>query len=147
MKHRWSGQADYCSHRSLYVYIDKNTESQKEESNWHQCLLQKKHRFVNKSNTAWPSRNEKSKDTSPGNPFSRQGGWSWEKNAESSIRCKHTITGFSSTCWEGLWWSIATRSGRGGLTLGLLNPLKTKHRLLYLKTQFVPRSKHFSSRL
>ena len=27
------------------------------------------------------------------------------------------------------------------------NPLKTKHRLLYLKTQFVPRSKHFSSRL
>ena len=29
----------------------------------------------------------------------------------------------------------------------LLNPLKTKHRLLYLKTQSVPRSKHFSSRL
>ena len=27
------------------------------------------------------------------------------------------------------------------------NPLKTKLRLLYLKTQFVPRSKHFSSRL
>ena len=27
------------------------------------------------------------------------------------------------------------------------NPLKTKCRLLYLKTQFVPRSKHFSSRL
>ena len=26
-------------------------------------------------------------------------------------------------------------------------PLKTKRRLLYLKTQFVPRSKHFSSRL
>ena len=25
------------------------------------------------------------------------------------------------------------------------NPLKTKLRLLYLKTQFVPRSKHFSS--
>jgi len=29
----------------------------------------------------------------------------------------------------------------------LLKPLKTKGRLLYLKTQFVPRSKHFSSRL
>ena len=29
----------------------------------------------------------------------------------------------------------------------LFNPLKTKRRLLYLKTQFVPRSKHFSSRL
>jgi len=28
-----------------------------------------------------------------------------------------------------------------------INPLKTKHRLLYLKTQSVPRSKHFSSRL
>ena len=29
----------------------------------------------------------------------------------------------------------------------IFNPLKTKRRLLYLKTQFVPRSKHFSSRL
>ena len=28
-----------------------------------------------------------------------------------------------------------------------LNPLKTNGRLLYLKTQFVSRSKHFSSRL
>ena len=28
-----------------------------------------------------------------------------------------------------------------------INPLKTKRRLRYLKTQFVPRSKHFSSRL
>ena len=28
-----------------------------------------------------------------------------------------------------------------------INPLKTKSRLLYLKTQFVPRSKHSSSRL
>jgi hypothetical protein len=29
----------------------------------------------------------------------------------------------------------------------LINPLQTKRRLLYLKTQFVPRSKHFSSRI
>ena len=29
----------------------------------------------------------------------------------------------------------------------IFNPLNTKRRLLYLKTQFVPRSKHFSSRL
>ena len=29
----------------------------------------------------------------------------------------------------------------------IFNPLKTKRSLLYLKTQFVPRSKHFSSRL
>ena len=28
-----------------------------------------------------------------------------------------------------------------------INPLKTKRRLLYLKTQFLPRSKHFSSQL
>ena len=28
-----------------------------------------------------------------------------------------------------------------------IKPLKTKRRLLYLKTQFVPRSKHFSSPL
>ena len=28
-----------------------------------------------------------------------------------------------------------------------INPLNTKRRPLYLKTQFVPRSKHFSSRL
>ena len=39
-----------------------------------------------------------------------------------------------------------------GVYVGLLvtffvNPLKTKRRLLYLKTQAVPRCKHFSSRL
>ena len=28
-----------------------------------------------------------------------------------------------------------------------VNPLNTKRRLLYLKTQFIPRSEHFSSRL
>ena len=33
------------------------------------------------------------------------------------------------------------------LRLKQLNPLKTKDRLLYLKTQSVPRCKHFSSRL
>ena len=35
----------------------------------------------------------------------------------------------------------------GVSTEGTVKPLKTKRRLLYLKTQFVPRSKHFSSRL
>ena len=29
----------------------------------------------------------------------------------------------------------------------IINPLNMKRRLLYLKTQFVPRSKHISSRL
>ena len=37
--------------------------------------------------------------------------------------------------------------GTDKATLLFINPLKTKRRLLYLKTQFVPRSKHFSSRL
>jgi len=32
-------------------------------------------------------------------------------------------------------------------SLALFNPLKTKRRPLYLKTQSVPRCKHFSSRL
>ena len=36
---------------------------------------------------------------------------------------------------------------RGFIPLKHINPLKTKRRLLYLKTQFVPHSKHFSSRL
>jgi len=40
-------------------------------------------------------------------------------------------------------------SGLQTYTLYLMsfNPLKTKRRLLYLKTQSVPRCKHFSSRL
>jgi len=36
---------------------------------------------------------------------------------------------------------------RKKLKLQKINPLKTNGRLLYLKVQFVPRSKHFSSRL
>ena len=31
--------------------------------------------------------------------------------------------------------------------LSVINPIKTKRRLLYLKTQSVPRCKHFSSGL
>jgi len=44
---------------------------------------------------------------------------------------------------------IRLESGISGTntTLDNINPLKTKRRLLYLKTQFIPRSKHFSSRL
>ena len=47
--------------------------------------------------------------------------------------------------------SLMAESDAGDVSLSViishLNPLKTKRRLLYLKTQFVPRSKHFSSRL
>jgi len=42
---------------------------------------------------------------------------------------------------KGLCFLVAVVASR------LLNPLKTKPILLYLKTQYVPRSKHFSSRL
>ena len=35
----------------------------------------------------------------------------------------------------------------GSFNGAVINPLKTKRKPLYLKTQFVPRSKHFSSRL
>ena len=38
------------------------------------------------------------------------------------------------------------RNNRFG-EISLFSPLNTKRRLLYLKTHFVPRSKHFSSRL
>jgi hypothetical protein len=41
--------------------------------------------------------------------------------------------------------SVKKRSNRGSLVGGNINPLKTTRRLLYLKTQSVPRSKHFSS--
>jgi len=58
-----------CMYVYIYIYIDKTTKPQKEESN----LLQNKYRFVNKSNTTWPSRTEKRRDISPVNPFSRQG--------------------------------------------------------------------------
>ena len=43
---------------------------------------------------------------------------------------------------EGLWGKLFTGDpGR------YVNPSQTKRRRLYLKTQFVPRSKHFSSGL
>ena len=48
-------------------------------------------------------------------------------------------------------WNLDGISGSGRAVIWFIhkmfNPLKTKRRLLYLKTQFVPRCKHFSSRL
>ena len=49
-------------------------------------------------------------------------------------------------CANGGEHSGSVTRKRESLGLGI-NPLKTKSRLLYLKTQFVPRIKHFSSRL
>ena len=53
-----------------------------------------------------------------------------------------------------LEWTVSNSTGHNPLELifdiprpDLFKPSKTKLRLLYIKTQFVPRSKHFSSRL
>ena len=40
-----------------------------------------------------------------------------------------------------------SKKSKDETSMRYFNPLNTKCRLLYLKTQFVPRSKHFSSRL
>jgi len=45
------------------------------------------------------------------------------------------------------WIEVTGRQGRSKQLLYYLNPLKTKRRLLNLKTQIVPRRKHFSSKL
>jgi hypothetical protein len=45
----------------------------------------------------------------------------------------------STSCLAGLFESVVSRS--------LFDPLKTKRRSLYLKTQSVPRCKRFTSRL
>ena len=45
------------------------------------------------------------------------------------------------------WGAKHVRNFREVINNIFFNHVKTKRRLLYLKTQFVPRSKHFSSRL
>ena len=47
------------------------------------------------------------------------------------------VTHFLRTLIQNMWRS----------RMSTINPLNTKRRLLYLKTQFLPRSKYFSSRL
>ena len=44
-----------------------------------------------------------------------------------------------------IYWKVRNVNTKSGIAM--FSPLNTKSRLLYLKTQFVPRSKHFSSRL
>jgi len=48
-------------------------------------------------------------------------------------------------------WTVISSSTFQSLAITFrttrFNPLKTKRRLLYLKTQSIPRCKHFSSRL
>ena len=42
---------------------------------------------------------------------------------------------------------LASQEGLCSIELLIINPLNTKHRLLYLRAQVAPRSKHFSCRL
>ena len=62
-------------------------------------------------------------------------------DSETSIMRKSWPTRDRCATEEEMSWSIRC------VTAQIFNPLTTKCRLLYLKTQFVPRSKHFSSRL
>ena len=59
-----------------------------------------------------------------------------------------TLLSFLTLALDEVGWSASTpRPSHHQRNASLpINPLKTKRRLLYLKTQFVPRSKHFSSR-
>ena len=56
---------------------------------------------------------------------------------------------FAGTTVQCVWiyiWKPNSLLKKGQVD-SVFNPLNMKRRLLYLKTQFVPRSKHFSSRL
>jgi hypothetical protein len=61
---------------------------------------------------------------------------------------------FSSSCkttyrytQSSTWWTEQSWISGPSTEKSFINPLNTKHKQLYLKAQFVPRSKHFSSRL
>ena len=61
------------------------------------------------------------------------------KNNKFEIYCPARVLQFAKMCnFQGCILQV--------FTAVLFNPLETKRRVLYLKTQFVPRSKHFSSR-
>ena len=59
-------------------------------------------------------------------------------------RYQKPIVAFTETCSLCLFWVKQIKSTPSH---SFFNPLKTNHRPRYLKTQFIPRSKLFSSRL
>ena len=61
-------------------------------------------------------------------------------------RCGNGLYPFNYTKHNGMA-NINLLKPTGHVMHQQFNPLKTKRRLLYLKTQYVPRSKHFSFRL
>ena len=64
-------------------------------------------------------------------------------NDELESIWKEAVVAVSCT----IWTFVCENKGMQELFVSYFNPLKTKRRLLSLKTQFVPRSKHFSSLL
>jgi hypothetical protein len=78
-------------------------------------------------------------------------------NCNRSYLCKFAIESCEKSLLVSPWpmnrleWvilcNIVTELGIAMKEIRIINSLKSKRRLLYLKTQFVPRSKHFSSRL
>ena len=64
------------------------------------------------------------------------------------LRIKKAQSGKVSDLYLGtLWFECCPVHAIDDGILFYVNPLTTKRRLLYLKKEFVPRSKHFSSRL
>ena len=58
------------------------------------------------------------------------------------------ITLINNVSWRKVFWVSDDRAKlKYHFYHNFFNPLNTKRRLFYLKAQFVPRSKHFSSRL
>ena len=69
---------------------------------------------------------------------------SWVKHSKKNSQHRESVVkcGYSGDGWWVAGMVVNTEKDHEHL-----NPLRMKHRLLYLKTQSVPRSKHFSSRL
>ena len=74
--------------------------------------------------------------------------WQWPKKSSNTTLCLgnntagiwHDLFTFNSTC-------LPLSINKTPIQILEFKPLNTKRRPLYLKAQFVPRSKHFSSRL
>ena len=70
-----------------------------------------------------------------------------KQSSEAATRTDNIETRSTSLTYSSGYPVTSSEPSRKRVDPILLNPLNTKRRLLYLKTQFVPRSKHFSSLL
>ena len=80
-------------------------------------------------------------DSTNGNWFRRSNVWIWDKYERFNMLPLYTLRQLIKRSLKSLDVIFVAN------LLAVFNPLKTKRRLLYLKIQFVPRSKHFSYRL